>query len=336
MSAPTVAALEAQDAAALEAQDASVPESQDASAELVVSYLRAIAAGDFDHPEPSGDDPLTSAAVELVHRFRGSVREVRAEALGLASRAETLIASSSVTAHLADGVSASAVQVHEASRRVSEAVEEASGSVQALSSSVDEIASGAAKSLEVADRAESGSADAEALFGRLHAASNEISAVVKLINRIAQQTKLLALNATIEAARAGTAGVGFRVVAEEVGKLAKETTTASEEIAGLVASIQTGAEEALAEVGAVRGVLEEMVGIQRQSAAAVTQQAAATREISAQLEGAAIDGSQIRDGAQALAEAIGEVREVSHESAESANQVSARVASLDTALGVLR
>jgi methyl-accepting chemotaxis protein len=301
-----------------------------------IAYLHAAAAGDFEMPEPPLDDPLVAAAVGVVRAFRGSAGEVRREALGLAARAETLIASSSVTAHLADDVDAGAGQVRGASGRVSDAVADISRSLQELSASIEELADGASSSLVVADRAEASSAASEALFGKLSAASDEISDVTKLIARISQQTKLLALNATIEAARAGAAGVGFRVVAEEVGKLAKETAAASTAISGHVGSIQAGASAALDEVGTVRGVLGEMADIQRRSAAAVTQQAAVTRQISTQLQSAAADSSQIRDGAEALARATGEVREVAHESAQSANEVSGRVATLDAALGVLR
>lgn len=240
-----------------------------AAASEMVTFLRALTAGEVDHPEPAGEDRQTVAIVNFVRSHRGNARALRDAALALADRAET------------------------------------------------------------------SSADAEALFGKLDAASTEISDVVRVITRIAQQTKLLALNATIEAARAGTAGVGFRVVAEEVGELAKETSTASEGIANLVTSIQGEAAAALAEVGAVREVLGEMADIQRRAAAAVTQQAAVTREISTQLEGAAADSSEIRAGAAAVAAAVDQVREVSHESAESANRVSAGVASLDVVLRAL-
>ena len=135
-------------------------------------------------------------------------------------------------------------------------------------------------------------------MNRLSTSAERIGQVVGLITTIASQTNLLALNATLEAARAGAAGKGFAVVASEVKTLASQTGKATAEIAAQIATVQDGTSSAVGAIQEIATAINAINDIASGIAAAVEEQEAVTREISANMLTAA-------DGVQGVTDTMG-------------------------------
>ncbi|MBI1206481.1 MAG: HAMP domain-containing protein [Azospirillum sp.] len=214
-----------------------------------------------------------------------------------------------------------AIHTAEQSRVVAAASQRASQSVQTVAASSEEMSASIAEISQqvnkAADRARAAVEEAEATDARVRSLTHavaQISDVVKLIGQIASQTNLLALNATIEAARAGEAGRGFAVVAAEVKNLSNQTAQATEQIAGQINDVRVANEEAADAIVKITRIIGDIDSIAAMIAAAMTEQEAATREISrASQEAAAGTGD--------VSESIGRISEATVETGVSAQQV---------------
>ena len=201
-----------------------------------------------------------------------------------------------------------------AAHAASDGVQSVAAAAEQLAASIRDISGRAQRTNLEARRAMEVSAQGEAEIGRLAEETSKINSVVGIIGAIASQTNLLALNATIEAARAGEAGRGFAVVATEVKALADQTSEATRQIGGFMDSMQASASGVGASFKTALSALTEIESLIASVAQAMSEQDAATGEISSAI-------ARASDGAQRSAQHIGSLAAASQETQQNAQEV---------------
>jgi methyl-accepting chemotaxis protein len=298
-----------------------------------------VAAGDltvqFDESMQDGLGDLGKSANRMISGMRDAITHVAAASEQVSAAATEIAASSE---QISGGIG-------EQSRQI----EQVAAAIEEMAHSVDEVAAKASEAAQSATQA-GASADqggkvvaqtvremeqieqvvgaASATVTQLGTRSEQIGAVIKVINDIADQTNLLALNAAIEAARAGEHGRGFAVVADEVRKLAERTAVATEEVAKSIHTIRAETDAAVRQIGEGVGIVRKGVERAGESGQSMRRIVDDSSKITVLIQSIAAAGEEQASAAEQITKSVGSVRSVARETAEGVNQAAQAAADL--------
>jgi len=276
------------------------------------------------------------------------------------SQRETLGKLSSCTQQLADAATALNTVTEESAnnlRQQGQELEQAATAVTEMTTAVEEVARNAVSTSETTQasnqlaeksrRQVNENIDGtEAMTHEIHASSGhleqlvgqvrDIGKVLEVIRGIAEQTNLLALNAAIEAARAGEAGRGFAVVADEVRSLAQRTAASIAEIHQIIEAVQSGAVEAVKAIESGQQRSEEgaeQVQQAGQMLQRITQAVEAIRDMNRQIATAAEEQTSVAEDISRNLIEITRIATANQESVQHTEQAGQRLHGLSGQLG---
>ena len=282
--------------------------------------------------------------------------EIREQNVRIAKAAEEASSVSELTASASEELSA---QIEQSSRgaeiqrdRVREmvtAIEEMNATVLEVAKNASNAASGASESMnkaksgaevvlkvvEAIDRVQHESMGLKENMATLGEQAEGIGHIMNVISDIADQTNLLALNAAIEAARAGEAGRGFAVVADEVRKLAEKTMSATQEVGKAITDIQHGARETVARMdGAVQSV-NQTTALAEQAGESLSEIVTLAEASSDQIRSIATASEEQSSASEEISRSAEDINRISSETAEAMEQSARAVTELAEQAGIL-
>ena len=299
-----------------------------------LTAAQTIAAGNLSKViEIDGkDEParLLGALSAMQDNLRKTIEQIAGSATQLGAAAEEL---SAVTEEASRGlqqqnneIEQAATAVNEMTAAVEEVARNAVSTSQASNQSTQVAREGRDRVVETVDAIQTMTHDVQntsLMIEGLAAQGRDIGKVLDVIRAIAEQTNLLALNAAIEAARAGEAGRGFAVVADEVRALAHRTAQSTQEIEKMVAGIQNGTGEAVSSMQQSNHRTQTTLEMARAAGVALEQ---ITQSIQLINERNLVIASASEEQAQVSREVdrnLVNIRDLATQSAAGANQTSA-------------
>ncbi|MCR5814707.1 MAG: cache domain-containing protein [Desulfovibrio sp.] len=289
-------------------------------------------------------------AEQAMHQAEAAALEAQnAKRAGMHTAADHL---DSVVHGISTAASELSAQIEESDRVASESsnrLSEAATAMNEMNATVQEVAhnasSAASVSAETRRNAEDGqkilsdaltsinqvqtlSLELQEDMGQLHGHTQSISQIMNVISDIADQTNLLALNAAIEAARAGEAGRGFAVVADEVRKLAEKTMASTNDVSKAITAIQSSAQKSVDKMSEALTAVDQATNLAQQSGEALQQIVKNVEDTADQVRAIATAAEEQSAASEEINQSVTAVNSMSGQTAAAMNEATKAIADL--------
>lgn len=255
---------------------------------------------------------ITQARTAELEALQHIMQQINVVAERLGHSSATMTETSAQMASGATQTSQQVAMISNNSQRINQnittfsvALEEFTASIHELSQAVHDVTGMITNAVTLTDTSYTA-------ITKLDGQLQEIGKISKMITVISQQTKFLALNANIEAARVGEAGQGFKMVADEVKTLARDTATAAEGITKKIATIQANSHDTAVATTELVNIIREVSDFSQNVATAMTQQAQTTDNITTTIVQTTRDSDEIT---HAIAEVATAAKHAAHQAA---------------------
>ncbi len=291
----------------------------------------------------------SAKAQEAMQQAEAASREAQSKAEAMLAAADKLEQVGSVVSSASTQLSAQIEQSDRGAAESAQRLSEAATAMNEMNATVQEVArnagSASAASAETKEKAEAGAQVVEKAvrsiedvhqmslalkddMTQLNEHAQDITRIMGVISDIADQTNLLALNAAIEAARAGEAGRGFAVVADEVRKLAEKTMSSTNDVGNAIKAIQESTAKSMSGVDNAVERIGEATELANQSGQALQEIVATVEATGDQVNAIATASEEQSAASEEINQSIVQVNDMSRQTAEAMGEAAKAVSDL--------